>query len=387
MKKTGMAALSARMGLAGMALTGIGLALPRMGQEMGFTEAQLGLLVSVQYAGFTVAVIAGGALSDRYGASRMLRLGLLGAAAAAALFGSAWAYWAAVLAALLTGAFGSIMENSITALAMAGERRDRNNILVQVAFSAGAIVLPLLYWLSLSRFGAWRPPYWALALLAFAFCVFTPRRKEEGREHAAPAKPALAQYLAFFRRPAYLIAPIAMFLYVGAEIGLWAFAPVFFENGGYGSYSGAVSGALIWFFMMLGRLITARVVDKLGIARTMAAFGALACASLVMMMLSHGAWAVAWTAAAGFACAPFFPLIMSWMVRITGSSSGSGIAFTMAAGTLGPVALGGVTGAIAGRFGTQWVMLVPLACFVGIFILLALFGKFGENTRQEAGRA
>jgi fucose permease len=387
-KKTGMAALSARMGVAAMALTGIGLALPRMGQELGFTEAQLGLLVSVQYAGFTVAVIAGGALSDRYGAGRMLRIGLLGAAAAAGLFGFVWAYWAAVAAALLIGAFGSVMENSVTALAMAGEEhRDRNNILVQVAFSAGAIVLPLLYWISLSCFGAWRPPYWILGLLALAFCAFTPGGKAEDQGRAAPSGPMLAQYLAFFRRPAFLIAPAAMFLYVGAEIGLWAFAPVFFENSGYGVFSGAIASALIWFFMMLGRLITARIVEKLGIMRTMVLFGVLACASLALMMVSSGAWAVACTAAAGFACAPFFPLIMSWMTRITGSGSGSSIAFTMAAGTLGPVVLGGVTGIIGERFGTQWVMMVPLMCFVGIFILLALFGKSGENTKREAGRA
>jgi fucose permease len=256
-------------------------------------------------------------------------------------------------------------------------RQDRNNIIVQVAFSAGAIVLPLLFFLSVSRFNTWRLPYVAAGLLALFFCVFSPRSLAEGRAGAVPLGKALGQYLSFFKNPAYLIAPAAMFLYIGAEIGLWAFAPVYFEGNGYGVFSAVISSVLIWLLMMLGRMATAWIVERLNIVRTMLVFAVLAMASLGLMMLSTGMWAVVWTAVAGFACAPFFPLIISWMIRITGEKSGSMIAFTMSTGTLGPVLLGGVTGFLAGRFGTQYVMLLPLACFAGIFILLLVFGKAG----------
>lgn len=385
MKKNGIFSLSLRMGMTAMLLTGIGLALPRLSGDLGFTLPQQGMLVSVQYVGFTLAVLAGGALSDRFGVRRVMRAALLGIAAAAALFGLIWSYWAAVAAVLLIGAFGSMLENSVTILAMedAG-RQDRNNILVQVAFCAGAIVLPLLFWLFMSRFGTWRPPYFVAGLLALILLAASPRGSSAGSASTMPLGRVLAQFLSFFKNPAFLIAPAAMFLYVGAEIGLWAFAPVYFEGNGYGVFSAVISSVLIWFLMMLGRLATAWIVEKLNIIRTMLLFGVLAVAALVMMMLSTGIWAIVWTAAAGFACAPFFPLIVSWMTRITGEKSGSMIAFTMACGTLGPVLLGGVTGFLADRFGTQYVMLLPLACFVGIFILLLVFGKQNGQTRRSA---
>jgi fucose permease len=337
----------------------------------------------VQYIGFTLAVLVGGALSDRFGQARMLRIALLGVAVAASLFGSVWAYWSAVLAVLLIGIFGSIMENAVTALAMASSGdQDKNNILVQVAFSAGAIVLPLLYYFSFGWFHTWRPPYFIVGLLALMFCIFSPGHLATSQAETIPLKRVFAQYLSFFKNPAYLIAPVAMFLYVGAEIGLWAFAPVFFENNGYGVSSAVISSVLIWFLMMLGRMATAWFVEKFNIIRTMLMFAVLAMVSLVMMMLSSGVWAVVWTAAAGFACAPFFPLIVSWMTRITGEKSSSMIAFTMACGTLGPVLLGGITGVLGQQFGTQYIMLLPLVCFAGIFILLLVFGKRGEKAGQ-----
>jgi fucose permease len=275
------------------------------------------------------------------------------------------------------------VENAATAIAMEDPKtRDRNNLVAQSAFSVGAIAMPLLYLLSAKLFGHWRPPYFIAAVLALAFFAFPGKLKDE--RQAAPAKlsNAFRQYAGFFRRPACLIAPAAMFLYVGAEVGLWAFAPVYFENSGYGMLAAAVSSALIWFMLLLGRFATAGIVGKVGIVRTMLAFSVVAVAAFVMLLLSSGVWAVVWMAVAGFSCGPFFPLIISWMMRLTGEKGGPAIAFTMACGTLGSVLLSGVTGFLAGRLGAQFVMLLPLVCFAGIFILLIRFGKKEQNTPE-----
>jgi fucose permease len=380
-KTTGIVSLSVTMSSAAMMLTGIGLALPRLAGDLKFSELQQGALVSIQYVGFTLAVLAGGALSDRFGRTRMLRLALLGLAVAAALFGGVWSYWVAIAAVLLIGVFGSILENSITALALEDEKRqDVNNIIVQAAFCAGAMLLPLLFLVSMLWRGAWRPPYFlAGALLLVLFFFSLKGRSGEAPSQTVPFSRILGQYMSFFKNPAYLIAPAALFLYVGAEVGLWAFAPAFFESNGYGVYSGVISSILIWLLMMFGRMATTWIVGKLGIIRTMLVFAVLAMVSLALMMASGGVWAVVCTALAGFACAPFFPLIVSWMTRITGEKSSTMIAFTMAAGTLGSVVLGYLMGWFGSIFGTGLIMLLPLACFAGIFVLLAVFGKKGQR--------
>ena len=376
MKKQGIWSLSIRMGICAMTLTGISLALPRTADELAFTLPQNGALVSIQYAGFTLAVLLGGALSDRFGQARVLRLSLLGAALALALLGAIWTYWVAIVAVLMIGASGSVMENAVTALAVADEKhQDRNNLIVQIAFSAGAIVLPLLMLLSQECFGAWRYPFWVVAAGALLLFIGSPRSDAVSQRPTMSVSKILSQFLSFFKNPKYLIAPAAMFLYVGAETGFWSFAPVYFESGGLGVHSAIIAAGIIWFAMMLGRMLTAWVVEKLGIIRTMAAFGVLALLSLALMMLSTGVWAIVWVAFAGFSCAPFFPLIVTWMTRITGQNSSTMIAFTMACGTVGSILTGILMGVIGEKLGTWSVMLTPLVCFVGIMVMLGIFGR------------
>ena len=157
--------LSLKMSAAAMLLTCIGLALPRLTDQYGFELWQQGALVSIQYIGFTVAVIIGGALSDKLGQHKVIAGSLIGAAAAMALFGSVVNYIMAVVAAILIGAFGSVLENAITAVVMRkeNEKRDLHNVLVQVAFSAGAMLFPLVYLFSLKVLGNWRVAYYAAA--------------------------------------------------------------------------------------------------------------------------------------------------------------------------------------------------------------------------------
>ena len=191
----------------------------------------------------------------------------------------------------------------------------------------------------------------------------------------------LSQFLVIFKTPRYLIAPITMFLYVGAEVGLWSFAPAYFESEGFGMYSSAFSAAVIWFSMMLGRMVTAWLVGRLGSVRTMISFGLLALVALVLMILSSGVWAIVWVAFAGFACAPFFPLIVTWMTRITGQNSGTMIALPMACGTAGSILTGILMGVIGEKMGTWSVMLTPLICFASVNAMLIIFGR--HLPRQE----
>ena len=108
--------LSLKMSAAAMLLTCIGLALPRLTEQYGFELWQQGALVSIQYIGFTAAVIIGGALSDRFGQHKVMAVSLIGASAAIAFFGSVVTYVMAVIAAIMIGAFGSVLENAITAV-------------------------------------------------------------------------------------------------------------------------------------------------------------------------------------------------------------------------------------------------------------------------------
>lgn len=358
-----------------MMLTGYALGITRLARELGFGITEQGILVSIQSLGFTFAVLIGGALSDRFGHVRILRIVTLALAIAAALIGVSWAYWIAAIAMLMNGAAGSIMENSITALAMADEKsKDKNNMVVQIAFSIGAITLPVIILAARAANLSWRLAFIIIAVLSGVLFLLPQRIFEHRQTDTIPFRLILSQYLGIIKRPALLIAPVTMFFYVGAEVGLWAFAPVFFEKIGMGTSSGIIASISIWVCMLLGRLLIVRLSERLGIIITMIIFAFFAMTAILMMILSNGLWAVAATAAAGFACAPFFPLILSWMTDMTGERSGTLFAFTLASGTLGSMTLGYLMGLLGDNYGMRTAMTLPLASFVIVLGLLLIFG-------------
>jgi fucose permease len=376
--------LSVRMAACAMLLTGIGVANPRLAARLGLTLAQQGLLVSLQYVSFTVTVLFGGILSDRFGIARVLRVAMVGSAGAIVLFGFSWSYPAAVVAVLLIGAFGSVFENAVVALSMEDPAtQERDGLVAGAAFAVGAVLLPAALYASISLFADWRIPFFATAVGCLALAALQPKRLslKPVPTHRVPIAQELAPYFTYLRSPRHLIAPVAMLFYVAAEIGLWSFAPVYFEQRGFGLAAGLVASGLIWLLMMAGRLVSAPIVDRLGFRRTLIAFGGLAVASFTLAMLLPGMWAILAVAAAGFACAPFFPLILIWMNRMTGEENSASIALTMAFGTLGPVLFSGLTGSLGDRFGVQYVMLPPLVGFLIVLALLAAFGKKGEEEK------
>ena len=152
---------------------------------------------------------------------------------------------------------------------------------------------------------------------------------------------------------------------------------------GFGVLSGVISSVFIWFLMMAGRMITAKAVKKIKAVPIMI-LGA--CAQIIIfsaLFFASAGWAVVLISLAGFACAPFFPLIMSWMVEITGNESSSMIALTMAVGTLGPVILSVVTGIFSQMQGTQYLMAVPAICFALLLVMLITF----KNAKKQKGRS
>ena len=130
-------------------------------------------------------------------------------------------------------------------------------------------------------------------------------------------------------------------------------------------------------------MITAKAVKKIKAVPIMMAAACVQIIILGSLFFASAGWAVVLISLAGFACAPFFPLIMSWMVGITGNESSSMIALTMATGTLGPVILSIITGIFSQIQGTQYLMAVPTFCFALLFVMLIAF-KNVKSGKEEA---
>jgi fucose permease len=365
------------MGLMAMILSSTGLALPRLQEEIGLSSVQQGSLVSIQYIGFTVAVLLGGTLADKIGKLRLLSItfGILGVAAV--LFGAASSYWMTVLGVLLIGSFGSIAQNGITALATNYDKNnaEKNNAFVQLFFTVGAVLTPVLLLIFLLSFNEWRYAYYIVAALCMVIALVTSRYKEEKKASQSSLASNLGTYVKALKTPSYLIAPMALFLYVGAEIGIWGFAPIFFEGQGYGRISGILSSILIWLSMLLGRSISVRLLKKYDMTQILIVHGILAVIALTLVIFSGQTASIIWISVSGFACAPFYPLIVTWMTRLTGDNSSNALAFTMAFGSLGAVVLGWVIGLVVDHYGAKYITVAPAFAFVAVILLLIIFRK------------
>ncbi len=363
------------MALMAMLLPATGLALPRLKEDIGLTPVQQGSLVSLQYLGFTIAVLLGGSLIGRLGGSKTLSLsfGVLGIAAL--IFSNAPNYPTVVLGVLLIGAFGSIIQNGITTLVTGNDPQaaEKNNSFVQMFFTVGAILTPALLLLSMLKLDNWKYVYYLISCLCFVVAVVALRYKEEKKSSETGLKDNLSVYIKAIKTPAYLIAPVALFLYLGVEIGLWGFAPVFFENQGYGKVSGVLASILIWISMLAGRAMSVRLLKKHNMISILVAHGILAAVSLVLIMFTGQVASIICIGVAGYACAPFYALLVTWMTKITGDTTSSALALTMAFGSIGAVLMGWISGMVVDVLGARYVTAVPAVNVLLLIFLLIIF--------------
>ena len=375
-KRIRIALLCTQMILVAMILPSTGLALPRLKEEFGLTAVQQGGLVSIQYIGFTLAVLLGGTLFERFRKIRILSIGFGILGIAAIIFGGTINYWMTVIGVLLIGAFGSIAQNGITTLGtnLDIKNSEKNNAFIQLFFTVGAVLTPTLLLIFTIWLDQWRPTYYIVGVGCIVIALITMRYKEEAGDKNLN-KDNYSVYVKALKTPSYLIAPIALFLYVGAEIGIWGFAPVFFENQGYGKISGIMASVLIWISMLIGRTISVRLLKKFDMILILIANGILATISLIFVIYSGQTASIIWISIAGFACSPFYPLLVNWMTRLTGETNSSALALTMAFGSMGAVVVGWVSGLVVDSYGARYVTAVPALSLILVILTLIVFRK------------
>jgi Major Facilitator Superfamily. len=356
-----------------MILSSSGLAMPRLAEVLGLTSVQQGSVVSIQFFGFTLGVLLGGTLADSYGRLKVLRFAFVGLGIATVVFVTSAHYLMAVSGVFFIGFFGSICQNAIVSLTTAydSKRADANNAFINVFFTVGAIITPLMLLLFMIELDLWRITYYIIGALCIGMAIYTMKYEDKSETKSLSMKEAFTQYKVAFTKPIYLVAPITLFLYVGAETGLWGFAPMLFESRGYGKISGIVASMFIWAAMFVGRSLSVKLLKKLDMVRILLVHGVLTILSLTFVIFSNHTTATFWIALSGFACAPFYPLLTNWMTRLTGEKSSTMLAFNMAAGGLGPVVMGIFTGMVVDSYGSRYTTAIP--AFVMVFAVIILF--------------
>jgi len=357
-------------------LEAVGILLPTLGRTFRLGPAVEGRIFPASFGGYILGVVGCGFLSDRLGRKRVLLGTVLVYAIALGLAGFAHSFGVVLAAFALIGAGGGAMETVASALAADLYPEKRAAILnaLQIAFSTGAVLAPLLAQKLLALGTDWHRLFLWVALANFVLLALLAMQKFPVLPHAAEALDGAA-LKAILTQPAFLILCAAQALYVGAEVGLSSWLPSYFQRlpGGAARAGLVVSG--FWLAVTLGRAAVGGGVLGLPLTRLAALMGILgAAASGAALLFSSVGPVLLCIFGTGLCFSGIFGLVLAEAGNRYPRSAGTVFGGVVAAGGVGGAVVPWAIGALAG---TAWgwhgaLFLVPMSSLVLGLLLLSL---------------
>src|SRR3954471_10944368 len=339
------------------------LLLPLIGNELGLTYSQIGLIMTCQYLASAVANVPGGVVVDTVGRKGLLMgLSLFWVGFPYLLIGFTHTYIMLLVCISLVG-FGNSLWHP-TAIPTLGQRYpDRKGLVLSVHGMGGNVgdaVAPLVLGVALATF-SWREvvvfnvlPGLVIALLMFAMLGSI----RLGAKTASAEGQSLSDYMAglrqLFRNRALVMLSTGSSFRTMTQSALLTFLPMYLarEMG----YSPAWVGACLFALQAAGFAaapVAGHMSDRMGRKQILMGSMLTSAVILIFMALSGGSpLFIFLVAVLGFFLYATRPVIQAWMLDITpknmgGSSIGVLFGAQAVGGALGPY-FGGM---IADRYG------------------------------------
>ncbi|MDC7704148.1 sugar MFS transporter [Vogesella indigofera] len=355
----------------------------------------------VQFSFFTayfVVSLPAGRLVQSCGYQRGIVAGLCTAGAGCLLFYPAAANlsYPAFLGALFVLAAGitvlQVAANPyVTRLGPAKTASSRLN-LTQAFNALGTTVAPLLGAMlilvdshdgAVAEASAVQLPYLVLAGLLFAIAVVfallrLPTIKDEHPQQAAAAGEVVRHSVWQYRH--LVLGAVAIFVYVGAEVGIGSFLVSLMEQPDIGGLNQAAAGRLLavyWGCAMVGRFLGSVVMRHVAASKVLACNALLSVLLIAVAVLCGGKLAMYSLLAVGLCNSIMFPTIFSLALNGLGrfTSAGSGVlCMAIVGGALMPL----LQAALADSLGLLLSFVVPLLCYLFIFY----YGVAGHKPRH-----
>jgi FSR family fosmidomycin resistance protein-like MFS transporter len=364
------------------------LLLPIIGNELGLSFSQIGLIMTCQYIAGAVANIPGGVLVDTVGRKGLLMaISLFWVGFPYLLMGFTHSYWLLVLCVVMVGAGNSLWHpTAIPTLAHGFPTRKGLVLSLHgMGGNVGDAVAPLVVGALLAVF-SWRQvvmanvvPGLLVSLILLVFLGSMQLRPKAKPGEAAHVPQTMAQYLQGLRslmrnRNLVLLSTSGAFRAM-TQNALLVFLPLFLarELG----YSPAVIGACLFALQAAGFTaapIAGHLSDRMG-RRSVVTASMLMTAVVLLAMAFAGTsiWFVALIAVLGFFLYALRPVLQAWLLETTPKNmGGSSIGVLFGAQSLGASIAPLIGGVIADRYGlgaTFYFLAFTIVC-ANLLILL-----------------
>ncbi|WP_454832406.1 L-fucose:H+ symporter permease [Pseudoxanthomonas wuyuanensis] len=220
---------------------------------------------------------------------------------------------------------------------------------------------------------------WALliALTRFPATAVTGAAEPAGQRHGIFGR--------LLRRPRFVLAIVAQFFYVGAQVGIWSFLIRYVQDGlpGTPEKSAATYLTVSLVLFMVGRFVGTALLRYLPPARLLGIFALINLALCSVAVASPhviGAYALV---ASSFFMSVMFPTIFALGLEGLGDDERKLGSSLIVMAIIGGAILTALMGAVSDQAGIHWAMAVPALCFA----VILWFAFASTQGARAAGRA
>ena len=185
--------------------------------------------------------------------------------------------------------------------------------------------------------------------------------------------------------PNLVLAAVAIFVYVGAEVSIGSFLVNYLIQPNIGSLTvKAAAGyvSLYWGGAMIGRFIGSALLQKISTERLLAICASMACLLVITSMMTAGHFAMWSILAVGLFNSIMFPSIFALGLRGLGPLTGKGSALLVAS-IVGGAIIPELQGIFADRIGIHHAFLLPAICYLYILYFAAACSRRHKRAGAE----
>ncbi len=374
-----------------------GAIVPKIKEAYNVSGSASSFLASVFFIAYGLMSVPFGMLINKAGSKFTLILGSLITTIGVFMFASLPGYYANMIAMFLCGVGITAIQVSANPLVKEisnPEKYSRNLTLFMVLFGAGSYIAPHVVTYVKLRGLEWNYTYWIFTIVSIVMLISLAVPKYPSEKTSDGKDNKLEKAFPFLlKNPLTTLYALAIFLYVGVEVGVANNISLFLEDvhkisNVLGASAEAVKNSTIanyWLGLLIGRLLGSFVLDKIPTKRAIQIYISCAAASLACALFSKNLNVVLWAfPAIGFFISIMFPSIYglaieSYKKEYSGMVSGILCTAIIGGAVIGPVItkISEITGSVQSP---NWYsgMLIAFACYAYIFSV-GIWAKAKKN--------